>query len=230
MHCVLFALEQLLSTLSDLVCWVLQGCWHQRMGVAILISSSLSPVCARGQILNGPVTQRSLLLCSSAGTMRSFSACLFPPSLSVYTLLCAPGEHNGLRRSAFEVLCSYLCASLSISPSLCFITFLKLNVLISPWCCHLISAKINFHVSGYLLLLPLYFSFKKRPVVLNQWVINYWGCAGWQDACPVLFARWIIRRQDAGHVRMQHIRRFLSPPTAWGGSTNQQLRTKPLYF
>ena len=36
-------------TLSDLVRWVLWDWWHQRMGVAILISSSLSPFCARGQ-------------------------------------------------------------------------------------------------------------------------------------------------------------------------------------
>lgn len=47
--------------------------------------------------------------------------------------------------------------------------------------------KINLHGCGYLLLLPLFFIpppplFKKLAVVFNQWVINYWGAAGWQDA------------------------------------------------
>lgn len=41
---VFLVYEQLLSTLSDPVCWVLQGWLHQRMGVAILIFSSVSLV------------------------------------------------------------------------------------------------------------------------------------------------------------------------------------------
>lgn len=42
--------------------------------------------------------------------------------------------------------------------------------------------------------------FKKQAVIFNQWVINYWSCAGWQDTCSVLFARWIICSQDACHI------------------------------
>lgn len=151
------------------------------------------------------------VLCSSAGTMRSFFFCW-----SFFSLFWVNhGEHSGLRRSAFEVLCSYLC-SLSISPSLCFITFLKLkmywfspDVVISSrqksismslatcCCCHCIfplKSGLSFSINGSLII----------------------------EAAQV--------DKDAGHVRAQHIRRFLSPPTAWGGSTNQQLRTKPLYF
>lgn len=62
-HSVRLMHERLLSTPSDPVCWVLQGWLHQRMGVAILVSSSLSPVCARGQFLVGPVTPHFLLFC-----------------------------------------------------------------------------------------------------------------------------------------------------------------------
>lgn len=164
-----FVYEQLLRTLSDPVGWALQGWWHQRMGVAILISSSLSPVCAEGQILTGPVTQH---FCRHN---EIFLCCLLLSSESSWW------------RSEFEVLYDYLCASFALS---FFNNFLETkNVLIFLWCCHLISAKINFHGSGYLLLLPLSFSFKKQAVIFNQWVINYWGCAGWQDTRPVLFAR-----------------------------------------
>lgn len=97
-----------------------------------------------------------------------------PVSVSVYSLLSKPGEHNGLRRSAFEVLCGYLCASLSISPSLCFITFLKLkmywfppDVVISSrqksismslatcCCCHCIfplKSGLSFSINGSLII------------------------------------------------------------------------------
>ncbi len=131
------------------------------------------------------------VFCSSADTMRSFSA------VFVFSSAERPGGDCGLKRPEFEVL--YDCL-LRFFLS-CVYNFLGTrNVSIFFWCCHLISAKINFRGPGYPLLLPLYFSFKKLPVIFNQWVIHYWGCAGWQDARPVLFARWISCSQDAHHI------------------------------
>lgn len=80
--------------------------------------------------------------------------------------------------------------------SLCFlITFLTENVLIYLWCCHLISQKKKRKKNqSPWLWLPAVIAtvlfcsppppplFKKLAVVFNQWVINYWGAAGWQDA------------------------------------------------
>lgn len=79
--------------------------------------------------------------------------------------------------------------------SLCFlITFLTENVLIYLWCCHLISQKkkkkeksismavVTCCYCHCFVLFPPPPLFKKLAVVFNQWVINYWGAAGWQDA------------------------------------------------
>lgn len=180
--------EHLLGALSDPVCWVLQGWLHQSMGVAILISSSRSLVCARHQILAGPVMQHFLLLCRHKGIFLLWF-------ILVREHLKVTANERNQNPKHYDTL--------SLSLSLFLNNILKWKMywffsdifILSP-------AKNDWFSSPWLLaaFATGFSPFKKQAVVHNQWVINYWGCAGWQDTRPVLFARGIICSQDAGHV------------------------------
>lgn len=205
--------ERLLSTPSDPVCWVLQGWLHQKMGVAILVSSSFSLLFV--QEANFWLVLWRNIFCSSADTMRSFCSCLRTSD-----------GHCGLERSEYGTLCDCLgtCALalfLQFSWSLTCIDFFFFFILSLQKEEEKRSMSVSRVTCSYChCISPL----KKKAVIFNQWVINYWSCAGWRDTCPVLFARWIICSQDV--IIQQHISGCFSP---WDGRTNQSLRTKPLY-
>ena len=157
---VFLVYKLLLSTLSDLVGWVLQGSLHQRMG-AILISSSPSPVCARGP--------NSCQLCDA-----TFSAHLRPQ----WDLSACREQHKGTvdkrdqnvrHATAQAPFLSIFLYQLSCKLKMYWFFFSFFHLICGR------KEKFNFRVSGYLLFRTLCFSFlkKKQAVVFNQCVINY---------------------------------------------------------